>query len=154
MPLIACPDCGREVSDAAPACIHCGRPDPAAPVEQEDDLETPALLDCPKCAKKVTPREKGQYTQCWNCRELIEHPGWVSAHRARQAPPASGEAQFSPGVAAVLSLVIPGAGQMYRGKVGAGFGWMIAVVLGYIAFVFPGLILHIICVFNAAGRGA
>ena len=26
MALIACPDCGREVSDAAPACIHCGRP--------------------------------------------------------------------------------------------------------------------------------
>jgi predicted outer membrane lipoprotein/DNA-directed RNA polymerase subunit RPC12/RpoP len=24
--LIICPDCGREVSDAAPACPHCGRP--------------------------------------------------------------------------------------------------------------------------------
>lgn len=29
MPLIACPDCHRQISDAAPACIHCGRP--AAP---------------------------------------------------------------------------------------------------------------------------
>lgn len=31
MPLTACPDCGREVSTAAPVCIHCGRPlaDPA-----------------------------------------------------------------------------------------------------------------------------
>lgn len=29
MPLIDCPDCGREISDAAPRCIHCGRPDPA-----------------------------------------------------------------------------------------------------------------------------
>jgi len=26
MPLIPCPDCGREVSTSAPACIHCGRP--------------------------------------------------------------------------------------------------------------------------------
>lgn len=26
MPLVPCPDCGREVSDAAPACVHCGRP--------------------------------------------------------------------------------------------------------------------------------
>lgn len=26
MPLIACPDCRREISDAAPACPHCGRP--------------------------------------------------------------------------------------------------------------------------------
>lgn len=26
MPLTTCPDCGREVSTAAPACPHCGRP--------------------------------------------------------------------------------------------------------------------------------
>lgn len=25
MALITCPDCGREESDAAPACSHCGR---------------------------------------------------------------------------------------------------------------------------------
>lgn len=33
MPLTTCPDCGREVSTAAPACIHCGRPlaEPASP---------------------------------------------------------------------------------------------------------------------------
>lgn len=26
MPLIQCPDCGKKVSNAAPACPHCGRP--------------------------------------------------------------------------------------------------------------------------------
>ena len=26
MALISCPACGKEVSDAAPACPHCGRP--------------------------------------------------------------------------------------------------------------------------------
>jgi hypothetical protein len=26
MALIACPDCGQQVSDAAPACPRCGRP--------------------------------------------------------------------------------------------------------------------------------
>ncbi len=30
MPLTTCPDCGREISTAAPACPHCGRPN--APV--------------------------------------------------------------------------------------------------------------------------
>lgn len=30
MPVIACPDCGRDVSPLAPACPHCGRPSPAA----------------------------------------------------------------------------------------------------------------------------
>lgn len=29
MPVIACPDCSREVSTLAPACPHCGRPSPA-----------------------------------------------------------------------------------------------------------------------------
>ena len=31
MALISCPDCGAPVSDAAPACIHCGRPMAARP---------------------------------------------------------------------------------------------------------------------------
>ena len=26
MALIKCPECGNEVSDKAPACIHCGYP--------------------------------------------------------------------------------------------------------------------------------
>ena len=29
MPVIACPDCGKDVSTLAPACPHCGRPSPA-----------------------------------------------------------------------------------------------------------------------------
>jgi membrane protein YdbS with pleckstrin-like domain len=28
MPVIACPDCGRDVSTLAPSCPHCGRPSP------------------------------------------------------------------------------------------------------------------------------
>ena len=26
MALIACPECGKEISNQAPACIHCGCP--------------------------------------------------------------------------------------------------------------------------------
>jgi hypothetical protein len=26
MPLIECPDCKKQISDQAPACIHCGHP--------------------------------------------------------------------------------------------------------------------------------
>lgn len=33
MPLIACPDCGRQVSGAAPACPGCGRPMQAATLQ-------------------------------------------------------------------------------------------------------------------------
>ncbi len=31
MSLLPCPDCGHDVSDAAPSCIHCGRPLLSAP---------------------------------------------------------------------------------------------------------------------------
>ena len=42
MPLIECPDCGKPVSDKAPACIHCGRPlgERPAPEELDDAKET------------------------------------------------------------------------------------------------------------------
>ena len=60
------------------------------------------------------------------------------------------ENDWQPGVAAVLSLVIPGAGQIYKGRIGAGLVWLICTVLGYVALVLPGIIIHIICIVNAA----
>jgi hypothetical protein len=39
MPLITCPDCSAEVSDAAPACPKCGRPMVAAPVAPKGRVE-------------------------------------------------------------------------------------------------------------------
>jgi hypothetical protein len=29
MPLVKCPDCGKEISSSAPSCPHCGRPNTA-----------------------------------------------------------------------------------------------------------------------------
>ena len=34
MALIKCPECGKEVSDKAAQCIHCGYPLPVAPAEE------------------------------------------------------------------------------------------------------------------------
>ena len=31
MALISCPECGKQISDQAPACIHCGDPRPKQP---------------------------------------------------------------------------------------------------------------------------
>ena len=48
MPLITCPDCGREVSDRAPTCPQCGapiasptvtQPDPAVVVQQPAEVQ-------------------------------------------------------------------------------------------------------------------
>lgn len=58
--------------------------------------------------------------------------------------------QWSPGVAAVLSLVIPGAGQMYKGQVLNGLVWLVVVVGGYVFFTVSGVILHGLCIIGAA----
>jgi TM2 domain-containing membrane protein YozV len=58
--------------------------------------------------------------------------------------------KWSPGVAAVLSLVIPGAGQMYKGQIFNGLLWLVLVVLGYVFFVVPGIVLHLFCIIGAS----
>jgi TM2 domain-containing membrane protein YozV len=58
--------------------------------------------------------------------------------------------KWSPGVAAVLSLIIPGVGQMYKGDVVIGILWLIFVPIGYFFLFIPGLILHLICIITAA----
>lgn len=62
----------------------------------------------------------------------------------------SDETPWSPGTAAVLSLVIPGAGQMYKGQVFNGLLWLFFVVVGYVMFVVAGVILHLFCIIGAA----
>lgn len=57
--------------------------------------------------------------------------------------------QWNPGIAAVLSLVIPGAGQIYRGKLGRGLLWLMFTLLGYALFIVPGLIIHLVCIISA-----
>jgi membrane protein YdbS with pleckstrin-like domain len=46
MPVITCPDCGRDVSTLAAACPHCGRPSPAgfAPIGAPA-VGTPAMVE-------------------------------------------------------------------------------------------------------------
>jgi TM2 domain-containing membrane protein YozV len=65
---------------------------------------------------------------------------------------AAGYAHVRPSdaVAAVLSIVIPGAGQIYKGKTAIGLAWLVFTVLGYLTLVLPGMLLHFICVFQAA----
>jgi len=55
----------------------------------------------------------------------------------------------SAGLAAFISFLLPGAGQMYGGKIGMGIIWLIAGVLGYWIWVVPGIIIHLCCIVNA-----
>lgn len=61
---------------------------------------------------------------------------------------------FNPGTAAVLSLIIPGLGQIYKGQIANGIIWGVFVVAGYLMLIIPGIILHIACVKGAYSGSA
>jgi hypothetical protein len=61
----------------------------------------------------------------------------------RQAP--------NPAAAAVLSMIVPGAGQLYAGRPLSGIAWFVLVTMGYLLLIVPGIVLHVLCVASAAG---
>ncbi len=68
----------------------------------------------------------------------------------RPAPIAiRGGREANPGLAALLSLFIPGAGQLYSGRFIAALLWFMVVTAGYY-LILPGLIFHVFCIVSAA----
>ena len=120
--LFPCPDCGRACSKAAAVCPQCGRPFASA------TNTAPHLSPPPPQA--MSPQQ----------------PQQIHYHYPYPPP----QQAWNPGVAAILSLFIPGVGQMYKGRVGEGVLWLLFTPIGYVLFILPGLILHIICIINAA----
>lgn len=135
---------------------------------------------CSRCGtKNIYNPEYYQKEKCDKCGELLRQP--VETDKRLQNCPACGNevsrnAEFcpkcgepfvasrasrqrlwSPGIAVLLSLFIPGAGQIYKGQVGAGIIWLIITVMflygGWIAeepiSIIIGLILYIVCVVDA-----
>lgn len=157
MPLISCSDCGKDISDAAPACIHCGRPNvPPPPRERVAAATATYTLSCTRCGTTLAHPNAwdGGPVDCPKCgAEFDVMDRWVLNELKEKEKDREKRASTSPGVAAVLSLVIPGAGQMYRGRIGLGLLWMLFVVLGYLAFIVPGVLLHLFCIFDAARQG-
>lgn len=55
----------------------------------------------------------------------------------------------SPDLAAVLAILVPGAGHFYLGRFRAAGVWLVAILVGYWAVFFPGLVLHVISIATA-----
>ena len=54
--------------------------------------------------------------------------------------------------AAVLSLILPGVGQIYKGQPFNGLLWFVMTVLAYMFFWPAGLGMHLLCVVGASMR--
>ncbi|HEU0016431.1 MAG TPA: hypothetical protein VFQ45_22315 [Longimicrobium sp.] len=106
-----------------------------------------ALMYCRECGQKISS-EAPTCPRCGVPHPVLLPDGTPAAAAAAWAVPYT--APRDNGLAGVLSFFVPGAGQIYRGRVGQGFAWMLAVPIGYVCFILPGLVLHALCIANAA----
>lgn len=55
----------------------------------------------------------------------------------------------SPGIAAVCSVLLPGLGQVYAGRLVAGAFWFLGTAAAYSLVLVPGFLVHAVCVWSA-----
>ncbi len=55
----------------------------------------------------------------------------------------------SAGIAAVLSVLLPGLGQVYSGRLLAGGLWFLVTGFAYWAVLLPGFLAHALCIWSA-----
>jgi TM2 domain-containing membrane protein YozV len=53
-------------------------------------------------------------------------------------------------LAAVWSMMLPGLGQLMKGRIMPGIFWAFFTAAGYYSFFWPGITLHTLCVLDAA----
>ena len=94
------------------------------------------LKRCNFCSEIVLAEAK----KCKHCGEFLDP-------KLRTSP--LPEQKWNPVTVALLSLLVPGGGHIYRGKPVRGFLWLIFVAVGYRVYLFPGIFLHLISIIFA-----
>jgi len=105
------------------------------------------LVLCSECEREISDKAKA----CPHCGIPVQH--WTEAI----APETTVQQvvvhnSSNPGVAALLSIVIPGLGQLYKGQPANGIVWFILVIVCYAGAIPLGVLVHIACILGAAAR--
>jgi TM2 domain-containing membrane protein YozV len=97
---------------------------------------------CSSCGAKV---ELAISDVCPNCGEKVK-PSSAPAAGAPAPAVASGK---NPILAAILSFVIPGLGQVYNGQIVKGIVIFVAFIIGIFLVVIPGVIVWLYGIYDA-----
>jgi TM2 domain-containing membrane protein YozV len=116
----SCPFCGESIALVAVKCKHCGE-----------------FLDAKLRSASSQPPKPSIVMQPQSVVHVVNN---VSTSGPR----------WSRILAAFLSFLIPGLGQMYKGQLFNGLIWLVVVVIGYVCFIVPGIVLHFCCIAGAA----
>ena len=108
--------------------------------EELEEMAARGLIG-PTCSVMHPTKTKGKWVSVMRLPALKSHiDSWelrrVTTRAAVQAK------KPSAGIAAILSLIIPGTGSMYAGDVVGGMIWLFLSFVGYCFFIVPGLFLH------------
>ncbi len=74
MALIKCPECGKEISDAAVKCPNCGYPVKAEQKKKEKENKNQKLVECPECHNMVESQYKTYLLFSMNKQTCQERP--------------------------------------------------------------------------------
>lgn len=148
MPVVQVSSGQGQQQQPGPGAVH------AIPLPKSNPEPGQDNIPCPYCGESILAVAK----KCKHCNEILDpslrlamHPMQVNVGIQNVPHPyLARQNRQSQGVAALLSFFWPGAGHIYCGEVGAGIGWMMATFIGYVAFIIPGIILHICCIVAAS----
>lgn len=134
----------REINRASDGMVPVATPvsdreRPAVVMQPLAEEARSAARFCPFCTEVIAADAK----KCKHCGEYLDPV--LREQQTLNALARSGASRTvaSPGVAGLLSFLVPGLGQIYREQVGKGIAWFVVVLIGYAALIVPGLVLHL-----------
>jgi TM2 domain-containing membrane protein YozV/RNA polymerase subunit RPABC4/transcription elongation factor Spt4 len=126
--MVYCTSCGAEVQPAAKFCPNCGKPmDTSPPPTPQSQAQNPSL----------PPQDRfyaGGTKYCQHCGAVIAAAAEICPScgvRVMEQPRAVVPLK-NPGIAAVLSFLFTGLGQIYNGQIGKGIAFIVA---GFVCLV-------------------